>query len=160
MTSPIAPCLWFDTEALDAAEYYCSIFPEARILNVSHYGEAGPREAGLVMMVEWEMAGQRFLGLNGGPDYSFTEAISFTVTCESQAEVDRYWDELTCEGAEGPCGWCKDRYGVSWQIVPKGMAELFGDQDRERAQRAMAAMLNMGKLDIDAIRAAADGVGV
>ena len=156
--STVAPCLWFDTQALDAAQYYCSIFPGARILNVSHYNDAGPRPAGMVMTVEWEMHGQRFLGLNGGPDLTFDDAISFMVTCETQAELDSYWEQLTAEGEEGPCGWCRDRFGLSWQLVPKGMIELVTDPDRDRAARAMKAMLSMRKLDLGTIQEAADAV--
>ena len=155
----ITPCLWFDTEAEDAAEFYTSVFPNSRIVHVSHYGSAGPRPEGMVMEVEFELDGRSFLALNGGPDFRFTEAISLQADCEDQAEVDRLWETLSEGGEEGPCGWLKDRYGVSWQIVPSRMYELIADPDPERAQRAVAAMLQMGKLDIAELERAADGVG-
>jgi predicted 3-demethylubiquinone-9 3-methyltransferase (glyoxalase superfamily) len=151
----ITPFLWFDTEAEEAAKYYTSIFPNSRITEVRHYGSAGPNEAGTVMTVAFELDGQPFVGLNGGPNYRFTEAVSFVVDCESQAEVDQYWSQLSDGGEEGPCGWLKDRYGLSWQIVPKRLMELLGDPDQERAQRAMAAMLKMGKIQIDELEQAA-----
>ena len=155
----ITPCLWFDTEALDAAAFYTSVFPNSRIVDVSHYGSAGPRPDGMVMEVEFELDGRSFLALNGGPDFRFTEAISLQADCKDQAEVDRLWETLSEGGEEGPCGWLKDRYGVSWQIVPSRMYELIADPDPERAQRAVAAMLQMGKLDIAELERAADGVG-
>ncbi|HEY9458594.1 MAG TPA: VOC family protein [Gaiella sp.] len=155
----ITPCLWFDTEAEDAAEFYTSVFPNSRIVHVSHYGSAGPRPEGMVMEVEFELDGRSFLALNGGPDFRFTEAISLQADCKDQAEVDRLWETLSEGGEEGPCGWLKDRYGVSWQIVPSRMYELIADPDPERAQRAVAAMLQMGKLDIAELERAADGVG-
>jgi predicted 3-demethylubiquinone-9 3-methyltransferase (glyoxalase superfamily) len=158
MIGTIVPNLWFDTEAEEAAAYYCSVFPDSRVVGVQRYTEAGPRPAGTVMTVELELAGQRFVLINGGPQFPFTEAVSFQVTCEDQAEIDRFWDRLGDGGEPGPCGWVKDRYGLSWQVVPAGMAELFDDPDPQRAQRAMAAMLGMGKLDVAALRAAADGV--
>jgi predicted 3-demethylubiquinone-9 3-methyltransferase (glyoxalase superfamily) len=155
----ITPCLWFDTEAEDAAEFYTSVFPNSRIVHVSHYGSAGPRPEGMVMEVEFELDGRSFLALNGGPDFRFTEAISLQADCKDQAEVDRLWETLSEGGEEGPCGWLKDRYGVSWQIVPSRMYELIADPDPERAQRAVAAMLQMRKLDIAELERAADGVG-
>lgn len=158
MAQPITPFLWFDSEAEDAAKYYTSIFPNSRITNVSHYTEAGPRPAGTVMTVEFDLDGQRFHALNGGPHYSFSEAISFVVSCETQEDVDYYWERLSQDGEEGPCGWLKDRFGLSWQVVPEGMIELFTDPDRGRAQRAMQAMLGMHKLDLAAMRSAADAV--
>lgn len=158
MAQPITPFLWFDSEAEDAAKYYTSIFPNSRITNVSHYTEAGPRPAGTVMTVEFDLDGQRSHALNGGPHYSFSEAISFVVSCETQEDVDYYWERLSQDGEEGPCGWLKDRFGLSWQVVPEGMIELFTDPDRGRAQRAMQAMLGMHKLDLAAMRSAADGV--
>jgi len=160
MQQKIIPNLWFDTEAEEAAEFYTSVFKNSRVVNVAHYTEAGPRETGMVMTVEFELDGQRFVGINGGPEFSFSEAVSFQVTCEDQDEVDYYWERLSEGGQEGPCGWLKDRYGLSWQVVPKGMDELFSDPDPERARRAMEAMLKMGKLDIAALRSAADGVPV
>ncbi len=158
MQQRITPFLWFDTEAEEAARYYTSVFERSRVISVSHYNEAGPRPAGMVMTVEFELDGQRFLALNGGPEFRFDEAVSFMIHCETQDEVDRYWDLLSTGGEEGPCGWLKDRFGLSWQVVPDGMAELFLDPDPERAQRAMQAMLGMKKLDIGAIRSAADGM--
>jgi predicted 3-demethylubiquinone-9 3-methyltransferase (glyoxalase superfamily) len=153
----ITPNLWFDTEGKEAADFYVSIFPNSEIVNVSHYGEAGPREAGTVLTVDFHLDGHRFTALNGGPDFTFNEAISLLVNCVDQDEVDYYWEKLGAGGEHGPCGWLKDRFGVSWQIVPTEMEQLFADPDPERAQRAMKAMLAMGKLDIAAIRAAADG---
>jgi predicted 3-demethylubiquinone-9 3-methyltransferase (glyoxalase superfamily) len=153
----IVPNLWLDTEAEEAAEFYLSVFNNSRVVNVSHYTEAGPREAGTVMTVEFELDGQRFVAINGGPEFKFTEAVSFQVTCETQDEIDYYWAALSDGGEEGPCGWLKDRYGLSWQVVPSGMEELFADPDPKRAERAMRA-LGMRKLDIAALRAAADGV--
>ncbi len=152
--------LWFDTEAEEAAQFYTSVFADSRIVAVSHYTEAGPREAGMVMVVELELEGQRFVAINGGPQFSFDEAISLQVSCESQDEVDYYWDKLGDGGEEGPCGWLKDRYGLSWQVTPTGMDELFSDPDPARAERAMKAMLAMRKLDIVALRDAADGAEV
>jgi len=153
----IVPNLWFDTEAETAAEFYTSVFKDSRVVSVTHYNEAGPRPAGTVMTVEFELNGQRFLGINGGPQFSFDEAVSFAIECETQEEVDYYWESLSEGGEEGPCGWLKDRYGLSWQVVPAGMDELFSDPDPARAERAMKAMLAMSKLDIAALRSAADG---
>ena len=158
MQQKIIPNLWFDTQAEEAAEFYVSVFKNARIVNVTRYTEAGPRPAGTVMTVEWELDGQRFVGINGGPEFTFSEAVSFQITCEDQDEIDYYWERLSAGGQEGPCGWLKDKYGLSWQVVPSGMDELFADPDKERARRAMDAMLKMGKLDIAALQAAADGV--
>lgn len=157
MQQKIVPNLWFDTEAEEAAEFYISVFEDSRIVNVTHYTEAGPREAGTVMTVEFELHGQRFIGINGGPQFSFDEAVSFAIECETQDEVDYYWGKLSDGGEEGPCGWLKDRFGLSWQVVPTGMEELFADPDKGRAERAMKAMLGMRKLDIEALRKAADG---
>jgi predicted 3-demethylubiquinone-9 3-methyltransferase (glyoxalase superfamily) len=158
MPKSITPNLWFDTQAEEAAEYYCSIFPDSRIHRVTHYTAAGPKPAGTVLTVDFELQGQRFTALNGGPEFRFDEAVSFLVECEDQAEIDRYWERLTDGGEEGPCGWCKDRYGLSWQVVPAALIELVGDEDPERAQRAMEAMFQMRKLDIAALRAAAEDV--
>ena len=151
----ITPCLWFDTEGEDAARFYTSLFPNSRILDVAHYGEAGPREAGTVMAVEFELDGQKFVALNGGPQFTFDEAISFQVSCETQDEVDEYWRALSDGGEQGPCGWLKDRFGVSWQIIPTALPRLLADPDREKSQRVMAAMLTMKKIDIDALERAA-----
>ena len=151
----ITPCLWFDTEGEDAARFYTSLFPNSRILDVAHYGEAGPREAGTVMAVEFELDGQKFVALNGGPQFTFDEAISFQIHCEDQEEVDRYWSALADGGEEGPCGWLKDKFGLSWQVVPKGLRELLADPDKERSRRAMEAMLRMKKIDIAEVERAA-----
>jgi predicted 3-demethylubiquinone-9 3-methyltransferase (glyoxalase superfamily) len=152
----IIPNLWFDTEAEEAAKFYVDVFENSRIVNVTHYTEAGPRPAGTVMTVEFELDGRRFIGINGGPQFTFDEAVSFAIECETQEEIDYYWDRLTEGGEESQCGWLKDRYGLSWQVVPTGMEELFADPDKERAERAMKAMLEMRKLDIAALRSAAD----
>jgi predicted 3-demethylubiquinone-9 3-methyltransferase (glyoxalase superfamily) len=160
MPHPIVPNLWFDDQAEEAAEYYCSIFPNSRIVSVAPYTEAGPGEPGSVMTVEWELNGQRFVGINGGPQFTFSEAVSFQVTCDDQDELDAYWERLSAGGEEGPCGWCKDKYGLSWQVVPTGMDEMFSDPDPGKAQRAMQAMFGMKKIDIAALHAAADGVPV
>jgi predicted 3-demethylubiquinone-9 3-methyltransferase (glyoxalase superfamily) len=152
----ISPCLWFDTQAEDAARYYTSVFPSSRILDVQHYGSAGPREEGLVMVVTFELDGQRFIALNGGPDFTFSEAVSFEIECADQEEVDRYWATLSEGGEEGPCGWLKDRFGVSWQVVPKRLNELIADPDEAKAQRVMAAMLTMRKIDVAELERAAE----
>ena len=149
------PCLWFDTQGEDAARFYTSVFPNSRIVDVARFGEAGPREAGTVMVVSFELDGQPFTALNGGPHYTFTEAVSFTVECADQAEVDRYWETLSEGGEQGQCGWLKDRFGLSWQIVPARLTELLGDPDRARAQRVMTAMLGMRKIEIAELEAAA-----
>ncbi|MGH8984085.1 MAG: VOC family protein [Acidimicrobiia bacterium] len=152
----ITPCLWFDTEGEEAATLYTSIFENSRILHVTSYGSAGPRPEGMVMTVNFELDGQEFIALNGGPEFTFDEAISFQVNCESQEEVDRFWAKLSDGGQEGPCGWLKDRFGVSWQIVPVLLDELIRDPDAQKAQRAMTAMLGMGKIDCAELRRAAD----
>ena len=151
----ITTCLWFDTEGEDAARFYTSVFPNSKVVDITRYGDAGPREAGTVMTVEFELDGARFVALNGGPDFSFTEAISFQVSCDDQDEVDSYWNKLSDGGEEGPCGWLKDRFGVSWQVVPKALPELLGSSDPETSQRVMRAMLQMGKIEIDELERAA-----
>jgi len=154
----IIPNLWFDTEAEEAAAFYTSIFPNSRVTNVTHYTDAAPSKEGSVQTVEFELDGQPFLGLNGGPQYKFNEALSLEVPCEDQEEIDYYWEHLAGDGGEeGPCGWCKDRYGVSWQITPNEIGALLSDADPERAARVMKAVFEMKKLDIAALRAAADG---
>jgi predicted 3-demethylubiquinone-9 3-methyltransferase (glyoxalase superfamily) len=159
MTSqPFTTCLWFDTQAEEAALYYTNIFKDAKLGNVSRYGESGPRPAGMVITAEFELNGQRFVALNGGPEYTFTEAISFQIPCADQEEVDYYWDRLTADGGQpGPCGWLKDKFGVSWQVVPAVLGSLLGDPDPEKAARATQAMLGMGKLDIAGLRRAHAG---
>jgi predicted 3-demethylubiquinone-9 3-methyltransferase (glyoxalase superfamily) len=154
----VTPNLWFDTQAEEAAEFYCSIFPNSRILSVARYPQDAPGPAGEVMTVEYELDGQRYVHINGGPQFTFSEAVSFQINCADQAEVDHYWDKLLEGGEESQCGWLKDRYGFSWQVVPAGMDELFSDPDPGRAQRAFQAMLGMKKLDAAAIRRAADSV--
>jgi len=151
----ITPCLWFDTQAEDAATFYTGIFANSRVVGVSHYGSAGPRPEGMVMVVDFELDGQPFVALNGGPEFTFDEAISFQVNCGSQEEVDDFWARLSEGGQESVCGWLKDRFGVSWQIVPAVLDELI--RDPERGQRAMKAMLGMKKLDIAELQRAADG---
>jgi predicted 3-demethylubiquinone-9 3-methyltransferase (glyoxalase superfamily) len=158
MKQKIVPNLWFDTEAEEAAEFYISVFDNSRIVNVTHYTESGPRETGTVMTVEFELDGQRFIGINGGPQFRFDEAVSFEIECETQDEIDYYWEKLTDGGEESQCGWLRDRFGLSWQVVPTAMEEVFADPDPERANRAMKAMLQMRKLDLAALKAAADGV--
>jgi predicted 3-demethylubiquinone-9 3-methyltransferase (glyoxalase superfamily) len=153
----INPFLWFDDQAEEAAAFYTSLFDNSKILNVSHYGEAGPGEAGSVMTVSFELDGQRFIALNGGPRFSFTEAISFLVNCETQEEVDELWEKLSEGGEKGPCGWLKDRYGLSWQIVPTALGELMSDPDPEKSQRVMKAMLQMSKIEIEPLRRAYEG---
>jgi predicted 3-demethylubiquinone-9 3-methyltransferase (glyoxalase superfamily) len=153
----ITPCLWFDTEGEEAAQFYTSIFPNSRIVETTRYGSAGPRDEGTVMTVLFELDGQRFIALNGGPDFKPNEAISFEVDCESQDEVDSYWEALSEGGEQGPCGWLKDKFGVSWQITPKILMELITDPDQEKGQRVMAAMLRMGKIEIAELERAAAG---
>jgi predicted 3-demethylubiquinone-9 3-methyltransferase (glyoxalase superfamily) len=159
ITQKLMPCLWFDTEGEEAAAYYTSVFPNSRIIDVARYGEAGPRPAGTVMVVTFELDGQTFLALNGGPEYTFSEAISFQVSCERQEEVDHFWRALSEGGEEGPCGWLKDRFGVSWQVVPTALPRLLGDPDPEKAQRVMRAMLQMKKIEIEALERAAASAG-
>jgi len=151
----ITPCLWFDTDGEEAARFYTSVFPNSRIVDIARYGSAGPRPEGTVMTVSFELDGQKFLALNGGPQFTFSEAISFQVDCVSQEEVDAYWSKLSAGGEEGPCGWVKDKFGVSWQIVPNALPKLLQDPDREKSQRVMSAMLKMKKIEIDELERAA-----
>ena len=151
----ITPCLWFDTEGEDAARFYTSVFPNSKITEVTRYGSAGPRPEGTVMTVGFELDGQDFLALNGGPQFTFSEALSFQVFCTSQDEVDTYWSMLPDGGQQGPCGWLKDRFGLSWQIVPTVLPELLADPDAAKSQRVMQAMLGMGKIQIDELEQAA-----
>ncbi len=154
----IKPCLWFDTQAEEAANFYVSIFDDSRIIRVLRYGEAGfethGKAAGSVMLVEFELDGQRFTALNGGAQFQFSEAISFEVACDSQEEVDYYWEELTSEGEEGPCGWLKDKYGLSWQIVPTKLTEMLANRNAAKVQKMTEVMLQMKKLDIARLKQA------
>ena len=157
----ITPWLWFDTEGEEAAEFYASLFPDSKVGEVTRYGPDMPRPEGTAMTISFELAGQPFVALNGGPHFTFNEAVSFKIDCADQAEVDRYWDALTADGGEeGPCGWCKDRFGLSWQVVPDRLLELLSDPDRERAGRAMQAMLGMHKIVVSDLEAAADAAPV
>jgi predicted 3-demethylubiquinone-9 3-methyltransferase (glyoxalase superfamily) len=152
----ITPSFLFNVESLDAAEFYVSVFPNSKLKNVVHYNEAGPMPAGTVLVVEFELDGQDFTAVNSGMSIGYNEALSLRVDCESQAEVDTYWERLSDQGEEGMCGWLKDRFGVSWQIVPTEAAKYLGDPDPVRAQRAMKAMLGMHKLDLAAFREAVE----
>ncbi len=158
----ITPCLWFDGRAEEAVELYTSIFEDSRIGHITRYGETGAGMSGLapgsVLTVDFELAGQAYMALNGGPQFPFTEAISLMVDCETQEEVDRLWAKLSEGGGEGQCGWLKDKFGLSWQIVPTALTELVRDEDPELVERVMKAMFGMGKLDIQALRDAAAGV--
>ncbi len=157
MQQRIVPNLWFDTQAEEAAAFYTSVFESSRIVNVTHYTEAGPRAAGTVMTVEFELDGLRFVGINGGPEFTFDEAVSFQIDCADQAEVDYYWERLTEGGQESQCGWLKDKYGLSWQIIPKALPKLLSDPDPARAERAMQAMLKMSKINVKELEEAANG---
>jgi predicted 3-demethylubiquinone-9 3-methyltransferase (glyoxalase superfamily) len=152
----ITPFLWFDNQAEEAAKFYVSIFKNSKILGVTRYGEGGPGPQGSVMTVTFELGGQRFIALNGGPHFKFTEAISFSVDCKTQEEVDEFWRRLSEGGEEGQCGWLKDKYGLSWQINPTILGEMLGDPDREKSKRVMRAMLKMKKIDIARLRQAYD----
>jgi predicted 3-demethylubiquinone-9 3-methyltransferase (glyoxalase superfamily) len=152
----ISPFLWFNDQAKEAANYYVSIFKNSAILGVSRYGEGAPRPAGSAMLVAFVLDGLEFQALNGGPEFAFTEAISLFVTAETQDEIDDLWESLSSGGAEGQCGWLKDKYGLSWQVVPPILLELLGDPDPNKSSRVMQAMLGMGKIDIAGLRAAYD----
>lgn len=149
--------LFFDTDAEEAAEYYCSVFPNSEITRVAHHTEAGPGEAGAVMLIDFELDGKPFTAMNGGPHFSFSEAVSLLIDCAGQDEVDHYWTALSEGGEAGRCGWLKDRYGFSWQVCPDELAELLGDPDPDRSARAFGAMLEMTKIEIAAVRTAAEG---
>jgi predicted 3-demethylubiquinone-9 3-methyltransferase (glyoxalase superfamily) len=154
----ITPFLWFDNNAEQAAEFYVSIFKNSKILNVSRYGDAGPGPNGAVMVVNFQLAGQEFIALNGGPLFKFSEAFSFVVNCENQKEVDEYWSKLTSGGGqESQCGWLKDKFGFSWQVVPTELGKLMSDKDPKKANRVMQALLQMKKLDIAKLQQAAEG---
>jgi len=157
VSEKITTCLWFDSQAEEAAEYYVSIFDGGKILDVSRYGDGGPGPAGQAITVQFLLDGRTFTALNGGPAFTFNEAVSFVIDCASQEEVDRYWSALTDGGQESQCGWLKDRYGVSWQVVPAVLGQLLAGPDPDGAQRAMQAMLAMRKLDIAALQEAYDG---
>jgi predicted 3-demethylubiquinone-9 3-methyltransferase (glyoxalase superfamily) len=151
----ITPFLWYDTQAEEAASFYVSVFKNSKVTRVTRYGDAGPGPKGTAMTVEFDLDGQPFIALNGGPQFTFTEAVSFSVACRTQAEVDEYWDKLSAGGEPGPCGWLKDQYGLSWQINPTILGELLSDPDREKSKRVMQAMLQMKKIDIEALKRAA-----
>ncbi len=150
----ITPFLWFDTQAEQAAKFYVSVFKNSRIVTTARYGEAGPGPKGSVMTVLFELDGQQFIALNGGPQFKFTEAISFSVSCETQEEVDRFWQQLSAGGEEGPCGWLKDKYGLSWQVNPTILGKMLSDPDPKKSRRVMEAMLKMKKIDIAALKQA------
>lgn len=154
----ITPFLWFDTQAEEAARFYCSVFANSKILQVARYGDAGPGAKGSVMTVVFELDGQRLIALNGGPHFKLTPAFSLSVACETQAEVDALWDKLIADGGEpSQCGWLRDKFGLSWQIVPSIIGEIMSSSDAKRSRAAMEAMMKMGKLDIAALKAAYDG---
>jgi predicted 3-demethylubiquinone-9 3-methyltransferase (glyoxalase superfamily) len=155
MKDKLVTCLWFDTQGEDAANFYTALFPNSKLGTITRYGSAGPRPEGTVMTVGFELMGQEFVALNGGPEFTFNEAVSFQVLCDSQEEVDRYWETLSEGGEQGPCGWLRDRFGVSWQVVPTALPRLLGDPDREKSQRVMQAMMGMKKLEIDELERAA-----
>jgi predicted 3-demethylubiquinone-9 3-methyltransferase (glyoxalase superfamily) len=150
----IVPSLWFDTQAEEAAKFYTSIFRNSKITNVARYGSAGPRPEGMVMTVDFQLDGQDFNAINGGPDFKFTEATSLLVNCQTQAEVDDLWQKLGDGGEPGPCGWLKDKFGLSWQVVPVALGEMLSDPDPVKSQRVMAAMLQMSKIDLARLREA------
>ena len=148
----VTPFLWYDDQAEEAANFYTAIFKNSKINSITRYGEAGPGQAGKVMSVSFHLEWQEFIALNGGPQYQFSEAISLFVHCETQAEVDVLWEKLSAGGEEQPCGWLKDKFGLSWQIIPPGLGEMLSSQDAEKSSRAMQAMLQMKKIDIEKIR--------
>jgi len=153
----ITPFLWFDNQAEEAARFYTSIFPDSKIENIAHYGDAGPGPKGTVMTVSFKLRGQPFLALNGGPQFKFTEAVSFVVNCEDQEEIDEYWEQLSAGGQPMPCGWVKDKYGLTWQVTPTIMGELMTSKDPEKSKRVMQAMMPMTKLDIETLKRAYEG---
>jgi predicted 3-demethylubiquinone-9 3-methyltransferase (glyoxalase superfamily) len=153
----ITPCLWFDDQAEEAMNFYVSIFKNSKVGIITRFGEAGPGPKGTVMSVTFQLDGQDFFALNGGPLFKFTEAISLFANCETQQEVDELWEKLSAGGEESRCGWLKDKYGLSWQIVPSTLIKMLGDTDAEKAKRVMQAMLQMGKIDISRLQQAYDG---
>jgi predicted 3-demethylubiquinone-9 3-methyltransferase (glyoxalase superfamily) len=152
----INPFLWFNDQAEDAAKFYVSLFANSKILNVARYGEAGPGPKGTAMSVTFELAGQKFMALNGGPHFKFSEAISFFINCETQREVDELWEKLSAGGETSRCGWLKDKYGLSWQVIPTALGEMLQDKDPKKSQRVMQAMLKMDKIDIAVLKQAYD----
>jgi predicted 3-demethylubiquinone-9 3-methyltransferase (glyoxalase superfamily) len=156
ITQKITPFLWFNDNAEEAANFYVSLFANSRILAVTRYGEMGPRPKGSVMTVNFQLEGQKFVALNGGPQFKFTEAISFVVNCETQAEIDHFWDRLSEGGETSRCGWLNDKFGLTWQIVPAALAEMLADENSERTGRMMAALMQMAKLDLAALQQAYD----
>ena len=154
----ITPFLWYDDKAEEAAKFYCSIFKDSKVLSINRYGDAGPGPKGSVMVTEFQIEGQNFVALNGGPLFKFTEAVSFVINCETQEEVDYFWEKLTADGgAESMCGWLKDKYGLSWQVVPTVSIEMMKDKDPEKSQRVMKAILQMKKIDIETLKRAYEG---
>jgi len=153
----ITPCIWFDRKAEEAANFYVSIFPNSRILKTSRYTDAGPLPKGEILTVSFELDGQEFTALNGGPEFKPNEGLSLMIKCENQAEVDRYWSKLSADPSAEQCGWLKDKYGVSWQVVPNFMLELITDKDTEKVDRVMRVMMNMKKLDLEELKRAAAG---
>jgi predicted 3-demethylubiquinone-9 3-methyltransferase (glyoxalase superfamily) len=158
LAGPITPCLWFDTQAEDAAKLYCGIFENSRIKNISRFTKAGRdihgKEAGSVMTVEFEIAGQNFVALNGGPQFKFDEAVSFQLACATQAEIDYFWEKLSAGGQEGPCGWLKDKFGLSWQVAPAALPAMLMDPDTKKSERVMSALMTMKKFDLAALKQA------
>ena len=153
----ITPFLWFDNNAEEAVNFYVSLFKNSKVLSITRYGEAGPGPAGTVLTAAFQLQGQEFIALNGGPQFKFTEAISFSVNCETQEELDQYWEKLSEGGEKGRCGWLKDKYGLSWQVNPVVLGEMLQDEDPEKAKRVMEAMLQMNKLDIETLKKAYEG---
>jgi predicted 3-demethylubiquinone-9 3-methyltransferase (glyoxalase superfamily) len=156
MKQKITPFLWFDHQAEEAAQFYVSLFKDSEILEINRYGKAGPAPEGAVLTVKFKLEGQEFIALNGGPQFQFSEAVSFYVDCETQAEVDWLWERLTAQGEESMCGWLKDKYGLSWQIIPAGLMELLSNPEAEKSRRATEAMFQMKKIDLEAIRQACE----
>jgi predicted 3-demethylubiquinone-9 3-methyltransferase (glyoxalase superfamily) len=161
LTQKVTPCLWFDTQAEEAANFYTSVFANSRIKQISRYGNAGQdvhgKQAGSVMMVAFELEGQTFTALNGGPQFKFSEAISFQVMCDSQDEIDHFWEKLSDGGQEGPCGWLKDKYGLSWQVVPSALPQLISQSSGDARDRVMSAVMKMKKFDLEALKQAQAG---
>jgi predicted 3-demethylubiquinone-9 3-methyltransferase (glyoxalase superfamily) len=161
LTQKVTPCLWFDTQAEEAANFYTSVFANSRIKQISRYGNAGQdvhgKQAGSVMMVAFELEGQTFSALNGGPQFKFSEAISFQVMCDSQDEIDHFWEKLSDGGREGPCGWLKDKYGLSWQVVPSALPQLISQSSGDARDRIMSAVMKMKKFDLEALKQAQAG---